>query len=168
MEYTGTGQSRANLPEAKKGNGFTIFIAVVTAIVLFAGGMFGYAFYQDMQTKAHFQQVTIAEAADIAKKDDNVMVIMASKTCSHCQEYKPIAQSYAKDNKTKFYYVDLAEGNNQEDMKNHTELSVSGTPTTFYFHKGTKVNSSEGKRTTQEIQKDIDTAKAKGFEVPKA
>lgn len=168
MDYNMTNQSRANLPEAKKGNGFTIFVAIVTAIVVFSVGMFGYSFYQNTQAKAHFEQVRIVDAMEKVKNDENTVVIIGSKTCSHCLAYKPVAQDYAKTNGTKFYYVDLTEGTNEADMRNNPELAVTGTPTTYYFHKGVKVNASEGERTLKEIQQDVDVAKEKGFSLPKS
>ncbi|MGL4662418.1 MAG: thioredoxin family protein [Culicoidibacterales bacterium] len=167
MEYTGSPSGRANLPEVKKGNGFTIFVAVVTAIVIFVGGMFAYSMYQDSQSKAHFKEVALVDAAEAAKKDENAMIIIGSKTCSHCQTYKPVAQEYAKDKNTKFYYVDLAEGTNSADLEKHEELATKGTPTTHFFHSGKKVSEVEGQQSIQGIQKAIDAAKGNGFELPK-
>lgn len=166
MEYTGNKTVRANLPEEKKGNGFTIFLAVITAIVVFVGGMFAYSTYQDVQSRGHFEEVTLVEAGNRVRNDENTMVVVGLKTCVHCQTYKPIAKEYAKSKNTKFYYVDLAEGTNKADMEKYPELATSGTPTTYYFHKGTKVNSSEGERTRAGIQEDVDKAKLQGFELP--
>lgn len=167
MEYTGSQTGRANLPEQKKGNGFTIFVAVVTAIVVFLGGMFAYSMYQEGQNKIHFKEVTLVEAGEEASKSENAIVIAGSKTCVHCQTYKPVARDFAKEQNTKIYYVDLAEGTNKEDMEKYPDLMTKGTPTTYYFHKGKKVHSSEGERSAVELQQDVNTAKVQGFEFPK-
>lgn len=167
MEYTKNNGTRANLPEPKKANGMTIFIAIVTALVVFVGGMFAYSAYDHSRTKAHFQEVSTEEANNRLKNESDAIVIMGLASCIHCQNYKPVAKQFGKNNNTKFYYIDLAVGTNQADMAKYPDLMTQGTPTTYYFHGGVKVGSVEGERTIDQLKTDTDSMRAKGFELPK-
>lgn len=167
MEYSEGKQSRANLPEPKKSDGLTIFVTIITTLVVFGAGIFGYSMYQNSQAQAHFVEVSITQAAEKVKNEENTIVVIGRTSCSHCQLYKPVAQKFAIDNRVKFYYIDLDEGTNSGDLEKHPEFAASGTPTTFYFHKGVSVKASPGELTAAQIQKDIDDAKASGFTAPK-
>lgn len=168
MEYSNTKQSRANLPEPKKGNGLSIFVAVVTALAVFAGGLFAYSWYQNSQATAHFEEITVEKAAEKAKNDEDVVIIIGKASCSHCQSYKPIAKKFATENNTKFYYVDIETDANKDALKNHSEFAVDGTPTTMYYHKGVVAKSMAGERTSEQIKEDIEEAKTRDFALPKA
>lgn len=174
MEYSNKKQSRANLPEKKETSGSTIFIAVITAIALFTGGMFGYSAYNNWKAdeelkkdQAVFQVVSLEKANQIKNESENAMIIIGQKGCIHCENFKPIAREYAKSVNTKFYYVDLQASENVGKIEQYTDFKVDGTPTTFYTQKGKVLFSASGERNRQGLEADINEARSKGFVLPK-
>lgn len=165
MEYNQTNTSRANLPQKKEANGLTIFVAVVTAIAVFAGALFIYSATRPNVEK-NVPHVTVQEAAEL-KNNDNAAIVISRKSCVHCQAYKPNLEKYAQANGVKFYIVDLDEGNNQSEIQKHQEFLVDGTPTTLYFQKGKMIKQVDGEQSEKEIEHVVNELKGQGFELPK-
>lgn len=81
----------------------------------------------------------------IENKDDFVFIISAS-TCSHCEEFKPIAEAVANELNVLVVYTDY-DLDKMDDIRNlftDYELDIQGTPTSFVVIDGQLVHKIEG------------------------
>ena len=91
---------------------------------------------------------------------DSFVVIIERTTCSHCQNFMPVAEKFAKDNKLPMYYIDTDEM--EEDDWTKLEKSTTffkekgdnwGTPTTLVQVGKQTVDSIEGETTASNLLK---------------
>lgn len=142
--------------EEKKNNIINIGIAaVVVVIVLALAVMVSSNKGGKAITGNHITEISYAEYKEKIKSDDYTIVLLASPTCSHCQDYKPFVNGLAGEYGLEVYYINVASKDLKEEeyTELHDSLSVLKeqynssnepvipTPTTAILRNGKEVSS---------------------------
>ena len=106
----------------------------------------------------HIKEISYNEYKDKIKSDDFTIILLASPTCSHCQDYKPMVNALASENNLTVYYVNVSSQELKEEEYLEIRESVSATkeeydsygnpviptPATAVFKNGVEVSSELG------------------------
>ena len=116
-----------------KKNILNILIALVSILILIL------IIYNISQNNKNYglKPITHTEIKEKIKQEEDFILIITSKDCSHCASYKPKVKRVAKDNHLTVYYIDL-ETIKKSERKNFLEdLKLNGTtPITMFFKNG--------------------------------
>ena len=92
--------------------------------------------------------------------NESFVVILSRESCSHCQNFLPVAKSFAEENSLPMYYIDTDTFTQEEwetFEKSNTFLKKNsgnwGTPTTVVLAGKEAVEYIEGETTAEELQK---------------
>ena len=110
--------------------------------------------------EAGLHKLSYAEYKDKIDKKEAFVFIVERTSCSHCQNFMPVAEKFAKDNSLPMYYVDTDEFKDNE----FSELEASntffkknsgnwGTPTTIVLVGNEAVDSIEGETDADSLLK---------------
>lgn len=108
------------------------------------------------------QELTYKEYKEKIDNDESFVLIIERETCSHCQAFLPVAESFAKDNNLPMYYVDTDTFTSDEWAtfeKTNSYLKKAngdwGTPTTVVLAGYDAVDYLEGAGATEEELLDL-------------
>lgn len=133
----------------------TGIILVIIVIVLALSVMVSSNKGNKAVTGNHITEISYAEYKQKIMDDDYTIVLLASPTCSHCQDYKPFVNGLAGEYDLEVYYLNVASKDltNDEYIELHDSLSVLRgqynsynepvipTPTTAILKNGREVSS---------------------------
>ena len=94
-------------------------------------------------------------------REGTVVTVLASTTCSHCQEYKPVITRLAKENDFNLYFFELEELSQDEQNVVTTTFDLEnfdgGVPFTFIVKNGKVVSDTIGFATEDDTVKFLKT-----------
>ena len=107
---------------------------------------------------SHIKEVSYSEYQEKIKSEGYTIVLLASPTCSHCNNYKPFVNGLAEEYNFDVYYVNVHSSDltNEEYDALHDSITatldqfdqeggkVIPTPTTVVFRNGEEVTSELG------------------------
>ena len=91
--------------------------------------------------------------------DESFVVILSRESCSHCQNFLPVAKQFAEEKQYPMYYIDT-DTFSEEDWKSFEKSNSFlkknsgnwGTPTTIVLAGNEAVDYIEGETTTDKLQ----------------
>lgn len=139
----------------KEKKGSIIILSCAALIVLALAIMVSISNGNKAVTGNHIIEVGYNEYLEKIKGDNYTIVLLASPTCSHCQDYKPFVNSLAGEYNLEVNYLNVSSKNltNEEYIELHDSLSVLKdqynsynepvipTPTTAILRNGIEVDS---------------------------
>ncbi len=104
---------------------------------------------------SNIKEISYSEYKEKIKDDNYTIVLLASPTCYHCQEYKPFVNVLAEENNFTVYYLNVHSEKLTEEEYNELHDNISATkeqfnssggkviptPTTIILKNGEEVNS---------------------------
>ena len=94
-------------------------------------------------------------------KEQTVVTVLASTTCPHCQEYKPVITALAKKHDFKLYFFEMEELSSDEQNVVMTTFDLEnydgGVPFTFIVKNGKVVSDTTGFSTEDDTIKYLKT-----------
>ena len=108
--------------------------------------------------EAGLHKLTYAEYQKKIDDDEEFVFIVERTTCSHCQNFMPVAEEFAKKNGVPMYYIDTDEME-QSDWSNLEKSNTFfkknsgnwGTPTTIVLAGNESVDTIEGETTADSL-----------------
>lgn len=108
--------------------------------------------------EAGLHELSYAEYQEKINNNESFVIIIERATCSHCVNYMPVAESFAKDNALPMYYVDT-DTFTDEDWTNFEKSNSFlkknsgnwGTPTTIVLAGNEAVDYIEGETTADNL-----------------
>lgn len=104
------------------------------------------------------QELTYSEYQEKIDNKESFVLIIERATCSHCVNFMPVAENFAKDNNVPMYYVDtdtFSEEDWTEFEKSNSFLKKNsnswGTPTTIVLAGEEAVDYIEGETTADKL-----------------
>lgn len=105
-------------------------------------------------------QLTYSEYKEKIDNNESFVFIVERATCSHCVNFMPVAEKFAKDNNLPMYYVDtdtFNESDWSEFEKSNSFFKKNsnswGTPTTIVLAGREAVDYIEGETTSENLKK---------------
>lgn len=114
----------------------------------------------ELSGDAGLKKLSYAEYQEKIDNNESFVVIIERTTCSHCQNFMPVAESFANDNNVPMYYIDTDEM--EEDEWTKLEKSNTffkknkdswGTPTTIVLAGNEAVDYIEGETDSDSLLK---------------
>ena len=110
--------------------------------------------------EAGLKKLTYAEYQEKVDNDESFVFIVERTSCSHCQNFMPVAEEFAKEEGVPMYYIDTDEMS-EEDWgklpKSNTFFKKQkdnwGTPTVIVLAGNEAVSYIEGETTKDELKK---------------
>ena len=110
--------------------------------------------------EAGLHKLSYTEYQEKIDNDEEFVFIVERTTCSHCQNFMPVAEKFAKDNNVPMYYIDTDEME-QSDWskleKSNTFFKKNsgnwGTPTTIVLAGSESVDTIEGETDSASLLK---------------
>ena len=110
--------------------------------------------------EAGLHKLSYTEYQEKIDNDEEFVFIVERTTCSHCQNFMPVAEEFAKDNNVPMYYIDTDEME-QSDWskleKSNTFFKKNsgnwGTPTTIVLAGSESVDTIEGETDSASLLK---------------
>ena len=141
-----------------------LIIALIIVVIL------GFVFMQGKKVEPSYElpltltgeaglhELSYAEYQEKIDNNESFVVIIERATCSHCVNFMPVAEAFAKDNNVPMYYVDT-DTFSDEDWegfeKSNTFLKKNsgnwGTPTTVVLAGNEAVDYIEGETTSDNL-----------------
>ena len=95
------------------------------------------------------------ENTDPFKNDDYTIILLASPTCYHCQEYKPIINKLANSNDFNLYFFEIDKLSSEDSKTLTTTFDISdfdgSVPYTFIINNNEVVGSKTGYSTRDAV-----------------
>lgn len=140
-----------------KKNDIALILGVIIVIVVGVFLMKGtkakptYELPLTLSGQAGLQKLSYSEYQQKIDNDESFVVIIERTSCSHCQNFMPVAEEFASSNKLPMYYIDTDEMEDSEWSLLETSNSFFkkqgenwGTPTTIVLAGNTAVDYIEG------------------------
>lgn len=101
----------------------------------------------------HINEITYSRYKEKIKSNDYTIVLLASPTCTHCIQYKPLMNKVADDYKLDIYYINVSSVSYDEYISLHDNITVLkdiyseegqpsiSTPTTIIYKDGKELES---------------------------
>lgn len=91
-----------------------------------------------LEGESGLTKLSFAEYQEKVKNNDSFVIIIERTTCSHCQNFMPVAEKFAKDESLPMYYIDTDEMK-EDEWNDLNDLATFfkekkdswGTPTTL-------------------------------------
>ena len=138
-----------------------LLVVVVLGCVIMKGEKVkpNYTLPLSLTGDAGLKLLSYAEYQEKIDNNEAFVVILSRESCSHCQNFLPVAKKFAEDTKVPMYYVDT-DTFSQEDWntfsKSNTFLKKNsenwGTPTTIVLAGKEAVYYIEGETTADKLQ----------------
>ena len=106
------------------------------------------------------KKLSYAEYQEKVDNNEEFVIIIERTTCSHCQNFMPVAEDFAKENNVPMYYIDTDEM--EEDDWSKLEKSNTffkeksnswGTPTTLVLAGSESIDAIEGETDSDSLLK---------------
>ncbi len=130
----------------------SIIISIVALVIVF-----GFAIMvsreKNNNSSNHIKEISYSEYIDKINDKNYTIVLLASPSCTHCMQYKPLMNKVADDYKLEVNYIDISskELKYEEYVSLHDSISVLkdiydeegkpviSTPTTIIYKDGTEI-----------------------------
>lgn len=106
------------------------------------------------------QKLSYSQYKEKIDNNESFVFIVERTTCSHCANYMPVAEKFAKDDGVPMYYIDTDEMSNEDWSDLGTSNSFFkkkgdnwGTPTTMVLAGSEVVDYIEGETTADKLEK---------------
>ena len=133
-------------------------VVIIAAIVIVFGLAIMVSNEKGRNSSKHIKEVSYSEYEKKIKDNDYTIVLLASPSCTHCMQYKPLMNKVADDFGLEVYYIDVSSRNlkNDEYMSLHDNISVLkdvyndegepsiSTPTTVIYKDGVEIDAELG------------------------
>ena len=145
-----------------------IILIIVVILVLVAGAFVmkgqkeevNYELPLALTGEVGLKKLSYSEYQEKIDNNEAFVFIVERTSCSHCQNFMPVAEKFAKDEKLPMYYIDTDEMK-EEDWeklpKSNTFFKKNGdewgTPTTLVLVGKTAVDYIEGETTASQLKK---------------
>lgn len=143
-----------------------LVIAVIVVLIIGAFVMKGtkaekgYELPLTLSGDVGLKKLSYAEYQEKVDNKEAFVFIVERTSCSHCQNFMPVAEKFAKDEKLPMYYIDTDEMG-EEDWKKLPKSNSFfkkngdnwGTPTTIVLAGSEAVDYIEGETTAEELKK---------------
>ena len=110
--------------------------------------------------EAGLHKLTYAEYEEKIEKNESFVFIVERTTCSHCQNFMPVAEAFAKDNNLPMYYIDtdeMEESDWSKLEKSNTFFKKNsgnwGTPTTMVLAGSESIDDISGETDSDSLLK---------------
>ena len=110
--------------------------------------------------EAGLQKLSYEEYQKKIDDNESFVFIVERTTCSHCQNFMPVAEKFAKDNSVPMYYIDTdemeqADWSNLETSNTFFKKNSGnwGTPTTIVLAGSEAIDSIEGETDSESLLK---------------
>ena len=100
---------------------------------------------------------------EAVKNEESFILVIYQTGCSHCEEYMPIFEEVMSKYDVDAYKINLAGLTDQEKGFLQSYVTVSGTPTTVFFEKGSETSSTDRLVGNQSKTKIIKKLKSLGY-----
>jgi predicted bacteriocin transport accessory protein len=80
--------------------------------------------------------ITYKDFEEKIKNKESFVVEIIQNGCSHCENFKPVFDKFAKEYNIEYVKLNLTNLSSEDNQKLNSKYEVSGTPTILIFKKG--------------------------------
>lgn len=142
-------------------------IIIGTAVIAIA---FGFLMYACIVSALHnhalnktLESIKFAELQEKIDNKESFILVYTQKSCSHCQQYKPVLKEVLLENNLKAYEIDISTIDKSDKAKLKDIANAESTPTTIFITEGQEHSTTS--RIVGAVKKDsiVSRLKAMGY-----
>ncbi len=112
-----------------------IIMIIICSVLLI--GIVSFLLFYNSNVGLH--KLNYDKLSEMIDNKETFALCISRTTCSHCDDYKPKLETFAKDNKLNIYYIDIDKESKENQEKFNDLISFNGeTPVTVFIKNGSE------------------------------